>query len=101
MSIYIEIDSLEIKSRSGVSARTGKPYTIREQRAYLHQSGQKYPTGFSISLEEDQSPYPVGRYDLDDSSFFIGRFSDLQVKPRLRTSNANSGVSSAPITRTA
>ena len=84
MSVFVEIDSLEIKTRSGVSPKTGKPYNMREQSAYLHQPSKKYPTAFKITLEDNQHPYAVGKYELDDSSFFIGKYDDLQVRPVLK-----------------
>lgn len=89
MSVFVEIDSMEVKSRSGISAKTNKPYTMREQFAYLHH-GKRYPTEFKLTLEDNQHPYPIGKYELDDSSFFVGKFDDLQIKPVLRVVSSHS-----------
>lgn len=97
MSIFVEIDNLEVKTRSGVSAKSGKAYNLREQSAYLH-NGKKYPTAFTIMLQDSQPPYPLGRYELDDSSFLVGGYGDLQIRPVLKlvqNSFSSSSVSSA------
>ena len=83
MSLIIEITSQELNVKSGTSNRTGKPYHIREQTAYLHKKGQAYPDKFVISLESDQAPFPPGNYDLIPESFYIDRFSQLAVRPKL------------------
>jgi len=83
MSLVIEIDSNEVKTRSGTSAKTGKDYNIREQTAYAHIPGQRYPQQIKLMLEDNQMPYPVGKYQLDPSSFYVGRFDDLQIRVKL------------------
>lgn len=81
--LVIEIESTELKVKTGTSARTGKPYQIREQTAYVHIPPAKYPQPIKVTLEDDAQPYPPGQYQLDDSSFFVGRYDDLQMRPRL------------------
>lgn len=81
--LVIEIESTELKIKSGTSARTGKPYQIREQTAYVHIPPNKYPQPIKVTLEDDKAPYVPGKYMLDDSSYFVGRFDDLQMRPRL------------------
>jgi len=81
--LIIEVESTELKIKSGTSARTGKPYQIREQIAYVHIPPNKYPQPIKITLEDDAMAYQPGKYMLDDRSFFVGRFDDLQMRPRL------------------
>ena len=81
--LVIDIESTELKIKSGTSARTGKPYQIREQTAYVHIPPNKYPQPIKVTLEDDAQPYPPGKYHLGDNSFFVGRFDDLQMRPRL------------------
>lgn len=83
MSIMIEITSTEVKSRSGTSARTGNPYSMREQFGYLHQQGQPYPTKIKIALEDNQPPYYPGNYDLSPNSFYVDKYDGLAVRPIL------------------
>jgi hypothetical protein len=81
--IIIEITSTEIKTRSGTSARTGNPYTMREQIGYLHKAGDPYPEKIKISLEDNQPPYHTGNYDLSPSSFYVDKYDSLSVRPVL------------------
>lgn len=95
MSLVIEIDSSEVKTRSGVSAKTGKDYSIREQVAYAHIPGNRYPQQIKLTLEDGQHPYPVGKYALDPSSFYVGRFDDLQLRVKLANLPAAKAVGAA------
>ncbi len=83
MSILIEIENTQIVERSGVSERTKKPYTIREQQALMFREGERYPERIKISLDEGASPYKPGRYTLHPSSFSVSRFGAMQVRPLL------------------
>lgn len=88
--IQIEVKSTEVTTKSGTSAKSGKPYSIREQvavYAFLHDREGKpnpYPTRISISLRDDQEPYPVGLYTLAPESLYADRFSQLSLGPVLR-----------------
>ncbi|ENI0015783.1 DNA-binding protein [Salmonella enterica] len=78
--ITIEIHETQVnfEERSGVSQRTGKPYTIREQGAYAHLGGA-YPQLFKLNLQDGQQPYAAGKYRLHLSSFEINRYGNLSV----------------------
>lgn len=93
--LIIEIESTELKIKTGTSARTGKPYQIREQTAYVHIPPNKYPQPIKVTLEDDAHPYAPGQYMLDDSSFYVGRFDDLQMRPRLIRAPSASSVTKA------
>lgn len=81
--IRIEIESQAIQTRSGVSSKTGKPYTIREQSALLFREGEKYPERIKLNLDDGVTPYAPGHYILHDSSFSVNRYDGLQVRPVL------------------
>lgn len=83
MDIQVEIESTEVIIKSGNSAKTGKPYQIREQRAYVTLPGQKYPQNIKVTLDDNSAPYPPGIYTVGPDSFFVGRFEDLQMRLRL------------------
>lgn len=88
MSIIIEIATQSVDTRSGTSKRTGQPYTIHEQEAYLHQQGKPYPTPMKLTVETNQAngmpmAYAPGKYALSPDSFYIDRFGNLAVKPVL------------------
>jgi len=84
MSIKIEVKEAISKTKSGVSARTSKPYTIREQEAWAYTVGRDgkphpYPVRISITLNDDQTePYPVGNYTISPASFYANRFNGLE-----------------------
>lgn len=73
----ISIESTEVHTKSGTSQRTGKPYSIREQSAWLH-TGKKYPVAIRVPLADDQQPYSPGDYEIS-SPLSVGKFESLQV----------------------
>lgn len=83
MAILIEVENAQIVTRSGVSERTQKPYTIREQQALMFREGERYPERIKVTLDEGMSAYPPGRYTLSDASYTVSRFGAIQVRPLL------------------
>jgi len=81
MTIKIEIASKDVDINSG-TAKSGNPYTIRKQTAYIH-TGDKYPEKFVIRLGDEQAPYDLGMYTLDPKSFYIGQYDALSINPVL------------------
>jgi hypothetical protein len=82
--LKIEIASPAITTKSGIAAKSGKPYTIREQEAFAYvvdRNGQpqKYPSKIRLNLGDDQQGYAVGFYIVDDRSFFVDRFDNLSL----------------------
>jgi len=74
----IEILSAEVQVKTGTSTKSGKPYTIREQAAALHDSRNKYPAACLWQLERDAQPLAPGLYDID-SPLSVGSFERLQM----------------------
>lgn len=95
MALEIEVHTSEFSIKSGTSARTGKPYSIREQIGYVKFPKELYPVQIKLTLEDNTAPYQPGKYQLADNSFFVGRFNDLQIRPRLvpATQQAQKAVS--------
>lgn len=83
MMIVVEIRSDEIRSKSGVSARTNKQYSIREQDGFIHLPGQPYPQKCKLALDDGAAPYQPGIYELDPESYFVGRFDQVMIRLRL------------------
>lgn len=87
--IKIEVKDATVQTRSGVSAKTGKPYNIREQEAYAYVFGRDgkpapYPVRISLSLPDNGPGYNPGTYSLDPSCIYVDRFGGLAIsKPRL------------------
>lgn len=80
----IEIVSADVREISGTSSKTGKAYNMKKQDAYVHLDGQKYPVKFEFTLEDKATPYAPGWYSLDESSYFVDRFSNLQLGGTLK-----------------
>lgn len=80
-NIRVEIKPSQetVDRRSGTSSKTGKEYSIIEQRAYVH-LGADYPQQIKINLEEGQPPYRAGMYQLSLDSLDVGSFDRLQVR---------------------
>lgn len=83
MAIRIEIENSQILTRSGVSERTGKPYTIHEQAALMFRDGERYPERIKVNLDEGMSAYQPGNYVLSDASFSVSRYGAVQCRPVL------------------
>lgn len=81
MSQRIEITSDQVHTKTGTSAKSGKPYTIREQEGYLHGLGA-YPVACRVMLGDDQKPYAPGLYEVG-APLSVGRFQSLQVNRAL------------------
>lgn len=99
--INIEVKSTEVTVKSGTSARTNKPYSIREQQgvyAFLHDRDGKqspYPTRISVTLRDEQEPYPVGMYTLAPESLYADRFNQLSLGPVLRPIPGKAAIKAA------
>ena len=73
--IIIKSTSVEVKK--GDSKRTGKPYEMHEQTAWLA-TGRDFPERCILSLDRDQKPYQPGEYYID-APLAVGDFSALTV----------------------
>ncbi|URL60172.1 hypothetical protein IM816_08885 [Luteibacter flocculans] len=73
MAQTIRIEDTKVETRSGTSARTGKAYSMREQKAYLVGLA-KYPVEINLTLPDDVDAYPVGEYVME-TPLSVGRFN--------------------------
>lgn len=78
----IEVKSNEVNVKSGNAKRTGMPYTIREQEAYLHVPGAAYPERCVLNLEDGAEPYAPGMYE-SANELYVGDFGRLAVSRRM------------------
>jgi len=77
----VEVHSERVNVKEGTSAKTGKPYSIREQQAFAYLNGESYPQKIKLSLARDQAAYPKGEYELTPE-FYVGNFGDLRIGMR-------------------
>lgn len=88
--LKIEVSTTVIDQKSGVSAKTGKPYSIREQEAWAFFSDRSgkpnpHPTKIKLTLDDEQTAaYPLGLYQLDPSSLYADRFGQVAIRAKLR-----------------
>lgn len=78
----IEVKSTEVNTKAGNSKRSGKPYSIREQVAYLHVQGEAYPVRCVLVLEDGQEAYPAGMYETANE-LYVGDFGQLTASRRM------------------
>ena len=61
------------------SKKSGELVPYRDQEAYIHLPGAKYPQQARIRLRPQQAPYVEGSYILSPKSFSVGAYGDLQL----------------------
>lgn len=98
--IKIEIESAEVKTKSGIAAKTGKPYSMREQNGWAYLMGRdgkplRHPVQFCLTLRDDQPPYPPGNYTLSSASLYTNKFDQFEVSPVLVPVAAAAAVKAA------
>lgn len=72
----VNVTSEEVETKSGTSKKTGKPYTVHEQKATAENSRFRMPV--RLTLGDDGKPYPIGAYDVDfEASVKIGQYGDF------------------------
>ena len=79
----VEIKDGAVEEFSGISKKTNQPFTIRKQKGWLHNPAWEYPKEIDIPLREQRAPYNEGEYQVAASSFYVGRFGDLQISLEL------------------
>lgn len=65
-----------VETKTGNSKATGKPYSIRQQQAFAHVAGEKYPLKTMITPPDDvKDGYPIGKYEVDfDKSVRVDQY---------------------------
>ncbi len=86
--IKIAITSPEVREMKGIGKTSGKPYHLRFQTAHaftVNKDGvlAEFPDKFEVILEEGQTPYARGHYQLAPSALYVSRDGRLEVAPRL------------------
>lgn len=74
----IDIVNDAVQTKSGVSRKSGQPYSLREQEGVLV-IGQYDMRPVRIPLGKDQPAYSKGTYTIDPKSFTVGNFGDLSI----------------------
>jgi hypothetical protein len=82
--LRVQVESAAVLEKSGTSAKSGKPYRIREQEVYVYlidQSGaeKRFPAAMKVGLEDGALPYQPGEYMLSPDCLYVGDFGRLVV----------------------
>lgn len=96
--LRIEVKSEALSVKEGTS-KAGRPYSIREQTAYVSVPDSMDPTTMltqriAIALDNGQQPYKPGVYQLSPTSFEVSRYGSLMVG-RVKLLGAASSVKAA------
>ena len=65
-----------------VKRKDGTQMIFTEQKAAI-ETGEDFPTPFTINLQEGQTAFPPGRYLLDPACLIVGDFDALKVGRRI------------------
>lgn len=83
LTLTVEVREAKIDTKSGVSRKSGKPYSIAEQPAYV-----TTPNGetrrITLSHEDGDAPLPVGHYQPKPSAVWVGDFGALSISTRAK-----------------
>jgi len=78
--LRVEVKSDAVTVKEGIGKASGKPYSIREQAAYLF-TGDAYPVAVTIGLSDGQKPFAPGLYMTPPSCFEV-KFGQVSVRLR-------------------
>lgn len=99
MQPIIEITSTKTATKSGKARSTGRDYTIINQRGYFHTvdpiTSEISRVAIDVPLESADSPYPVGRYTIDATSYRVSEFGQLALS-RMRLDPLQATVAAVP-----
>lgn len=66
-----------------VPRKDGTKMQFNEQTAAI-ESGDEFPRPFKITLDDDQKPYPPGRYYVDPASYVVNKWDGLEFGRRMK-----------------
>lgn len=75
--VRVEVKGTEVQEHKGTDGK-GRAYTIRKQHGYLD-VGKAYPVEVSIRLNDGQSAFAPGWYELGSSCFYVARYGEVGV----------------------
>ncbi|WP_313244254.1 single-stranded DNA-binding protein [Stenotrophomonas rhizophila] len=66
-----------------ITTKNNTKMVFREQSAAIMKDGEDFPHPFRLTLDDVQAPYPAGEYQVDPSTFTVGRFDNLEIGRRV------------------
>jgi len=97
--LRVIVETSDVNEKKGTSAKSGKPYRIREQEVYVylvdsHGVEKKFPSAMRVGLD-DAPPYSPGEYLLSPDCLYVGDFGRLVVGRITLKPRAAQGMKSA------
>lgn len=87
--LKVTVDSTHVESRKGLSAKSGKPWEMHSQAAWVYLVdaagvADRFPTKARFTVDDPAKPYPPGEYVVSPASFKVNNWGDLEVSfPKL------------------
>lgn len=74
---------IEVKPGTTATVQTGtrkdgKAFSLRVQEAWLHSGGEVRK--LRLTLNREQEAYAAGSYEIDESSYGVNRWGDLEIR---------------------
>lgn len=83
MNLIVTVREAKIDTKQGVSRKTGRPYSINEQSAFV-----TLPNGetrrITLQHEDGDAPLAAGDYIPKDSAYWVGDFGALSISTRAK-----------------
>lgn len=99
MQPIIDITSTKTATKTGTARATGRPYTLTNQRGYFNAvdpiTGEITRLPIDVRLSNETSPYPIGRYTIDSTSFRVDEYNNLVIS-LMRLDPLPASVASVP-----
>jgi hypothetical protein len=95
IQIVVTVKSVDVRTMEGVARRTGRPYSMREQMAWVD-LGKAYPQELAILLGDKQDPFEPGVYELREDAVSLDRNRNLQIDARRLRKATVPGVVATP-----
>jgi hypothetical protein len=62
-----------------IQLKNGQKKKVADQIAFIEANDEVRKIRIPIDVENNQAPYPPGKYTLASSSFSVGKFHDLEI----------------------
>lgn len=79
--LKILVKDATVSTQSGTAKRTGKPYSMRSQSAWV-EMGKPFPVEVKVTLGDDQLPFALGEYTLSSQCFRVNQYNELTLDLR-------------------
>lgn len=83
MSITVTITDARVETKSGTSSKTGRPYSMSNQRASVRMPNGEVRNA-EVGHDDDKNPLPLGDYQPTDAAYYMDKDRKIIVSLRAR-----------------